>query len=57
MIKKEKVQIEEADASNKEIEATEADERNQTKSDFNRSWNVLYDDEENKSNTTQVSHW
>ena len=37
MIKKEKVQIEEAEASNKEIEATEADERNQTKSDFNRS--------------------
>ena len=57
MIKKEKVQIEVGEASNKEIEATEADERNQTKSDFNRSWNVLYDDEENKSNTTQVSHW
>ena len=57
MIKKEKVQIDEGEASNKEIEATEADERNQTKSDFNRSWNVLYDDEENKSNTTQVSHW
>ena len=30
MIKKEKVQIEEAESSNKEIEVTEADERNKT---------------------------